>query len=265
MAVIDFSNAPSRQEFWLGSLVGPGLSLLWAAPPKTGKSFAVMQLGYALATGRSIWGFDASTPKRVLYFQGEISDEIVFDRISSCFSNLTPFERGDYAVTSRPDRSFSLIQHPEALYSVAKDADIVIVDPVSLFNPGDENDFASVRNFLDVFGPLKKAGKAVILVHHTRKLGGQRKAGVEDVRGSNAWHAHVDAVVVQSRTDVLGDKDNLHTRVEFSLRGGRDIAPFLLYRLNNGSFTHVFEELLFQSNADQGGLYDEASDGRYTN
>ena len=68
--LIDFSQPIQPQEFWAHGLVGPGLLTIWAAQPKAGKSFAIMQLGHALSQGQYIWGFRAPKKVRVLYFQG---------------------------------------------------------------------------------------------------------------------------------------------------------------------------------------------------
>ena len=86
MEVIDFSTAPPKQEFWLKGLVGPGMIAIWAAEPKTGKSFAVMQLGYALASRNGIWSLECLSPRplRVLYFQGELSQGMVRERAEGC-------------------------------------------------------------------------------------------------------------------------------------------------------------------------------------
>lgn len=237
--VIDFSRDIEPQEFWLDGLVGPGLLTLWAAEPKTGKSFAAMQMGYALASGTPLWDFASDgRMHNVLYFQGELSRGMVYSRARSMFGTTPLLNSRRFAMTDKPHETISLVEHPEVLMDLAEQYEVIIIDPISAFNSNDENSSTSVRETLSVFDRLKAAGKAVVLVHHTKKLQTDREGtplppSFSDIRGSSAWFAAVDAIALQYRT---GDAGN--TKVKFMFRAAPERPPLTLYRLEHGGFTH---------------------------
>lgn len=239
IAIIDFEEAHQEQEFWVDGLIGPGLLTLWAAEPKTGKSFAAMQIGHALSTGTQLWDFD-TTPKRrrVLYFQGELTHQMVRQRARQMFGLATVRDSKWFAMTDKPSSPIDLVEDPEVLMDLAEHYDVIIVDPISVFNRNDETSTHSVNEVISVFDPLRAAGKAVLLVHHTRKLQTDREGNpltpsFNDVRGSSAWFATADALALHYK---LGQSGN--TQVKFVFRAAPDREKLTLYRLPHGGFTH---------------------------
>lgn len=237
--LVDFSSEIKEQEFWVDGIVGPGLMTLWAAAPKSGKSFCVMQLGQAIATGTDIWGMAVPKAKRVLYFQGELSKNMVYSRAVGMFGLENIPKPEQYAMTDRPRETITLNETPEVLLEIAQDYDVIIVDPLSAFNGNDENSYTSVRETLALFDGLQAAGKAVVLVHHTRKLDGTNAIpSASDARGSGLWVSAADAVVMQQK---LQDGS---VKLYFTLRAAPDKDPLELYRLPNGSFTSERKKLI---------------------
>lgn len=243
MRLIDFSKDIPPTEFWVDGLVGPGLLTMWAASPKTGKSMSIMQVGHALATGVPIWDFQTDgKPHSVLYFQGELSQSMVAQRARDMFG-LGALKPRQFAITDKPDETISLLQNPEVLIDMAEDFEVVIIDPISVFNSNDENSWTSVRETLGVFDRLKAANKAVILVHHTNKLatnaeGNEIEPSFSNVRGSGGWFAAMDALALQYR---LGEGN---TRVKFMFRAAPERPPLTLYRQDHGGFTSNRAEYL---------------------
>ncbi len=243
MSLINFNREIKRQEFWMDGLIGPGMMSIWAAQPKSGKSFAVMQIGHALSQGHSLWGFYVPKAVRVLYFQGELSEGMVADRALSLFGHSALKDPTRFAITDKPDETISLVQHPEILNDLAEHYDLVIVDPLSAFNSNDENSFTSVRETLGVFDSLKARGKAVLVVHHTRKLATDREGNVvppsfNDIRGSSAWFGASDAIAMQYTTP------DGNSRVKFTFRAAPERPQLTLFRQPNGGFTDNREEYL---------------------
>jgi hypothetical protein len=231
ISIIDPNEHIEPQEFWVPGLIGPGLKTLWAAPGKTGKSFAVMQIGQAIATGSNLWDFGPATQQRVLYFQGELTRQMVMERANGLFGAGMVRDFQQYAMTDKPSEPLSLIENPEILYDAAENYDFIIVDPIAAFNDNDENSNNGVRDTLALFDPLTSAGKAVMIVHHTRKVD-EGNANMNDVRGSGAWFNGVDAMAVQYRI-----KNSANTRVKFGYRAAPDRDELTLYRMTNGGFT----------------------------
>lgn len=242
--LIDFSEDIKAQEFYMHGLVGPGLLTLWAAEAKTGKSFAAMQIGHALATGTPLWGWDVPKAVRVLYFQGELSRGMVAERAKAMFGEGILRNPRQFAMTDKPDELLDLTSNPEVLNDLAEHYDVVIVDPISAFSANDENSSSTVRSTLSMFDTLKAKGKAVILVHHTKKLASNRDGtpvvpSFSDIRGSGAWFAMADALALQFRTSDAGT-----TRTKFMFRAAQERPPLDLYRLDHGGFTDSYREYL---------------------
>lgn len=238
MGLIDFREELEEQEFWVDGFVGPGLLTMIAAAPKAGKSMIAMQIGHALANGQRVFDFDTTQEsKRVLYFQGELSKGMVYSRAKAMFPEGTFEDIRKFGMTDKPEKILDLIHHPEPLYDLAEHYDVVIIDPLSVFNANDENSVTSVRETLAVFDVLKAQGKAVILVHHTKKLESNRDGttaipSTSDVRGSSAWFAAVDALAILYP---WGDSGN--ARMKFTYRAAPERDVLNLYRLDHGGFT----------------------------
>lgn len=243
--LVNFAGENKKQEFWVDGFVGPGLMTLVVASPKTGKSFFTMQLGHAIANGYPVFDFKSDlTPRRVLYFQGELSQGMVYERAMDMFPTGTFEDASKFGMTGKPDKVLNLVRDPEPLLDLAEHYDVIIVDPISVFSSNDENSVNSVLETLSVFDSLKAAGKAVVLVHHTNKLETDRQGrsvipSMNNIRGSGQWFAAVDAVGLMYPK---GEDGNVEMR--FAFRAAPDRQPLLLYRLEHGGFTSDRETYL---------------------
>lgn len=238
MKLINFQDDLKPQEFWVDGLVGPGLITLIAAEPKVGKSMLAMQIGHAISNGYPVFDFRTDgKPHSVLYFQGELSQGMVYQRAVDMFPTGTFEDSRRFGMTDKPEKILNLVADPEALMDLAEHYECVIIDPLSVFNANDENSVSSVRETLAVFDALKARGKAVILVHHTRKLESDRAGNtvapsVSDIRGSGAWFAAVDAVGMLYRKGEAGN-----AQMRFVYRAAPERPPLNLYRMPHGGFT----------------------------
>jgi RecA-family ATPase len=202
-----------------------------------------MQIGHALSKGLPIWGFPVSKAVRVLYFQGELSEGMVADRAIEMFGKDALTNPRQFAITDKPEETISLVEHPEVLNDIAEDYDVIIVDPLSVFNSNDENSFTSVRETISVFDSLKAKGKAVLLVHHIRKVatdkeGNPMRPSFNDIRGSSAWFGAADAIAMQ-----YSSADDT-SRVKFTFRAAPERPELVLYRRPTGGFTDSRSEYL---------------------
>ena len=242
--IIDFTVEQQQQEWWVRGLIGPGLLTLWAAEPKVGKSYASMQIGHALSTGEPLWDLTVLASKKVLYFQGELSQGMVAERAESLFGRTSLIDVRQFALTAKPNEAINLVKQPEVLMDLAENYDVVIIDPISVFHGNDEVGSVSVNEVIGVFDRLIAQNKAVILIHHTRKLdvdskGRPRVPSFNDIRGSGQWFARADAIALMYR---WGEEGNV--RVKFQFRAAPDRDELELYRLPTGGFTHNRERYL---------------------
>src|SRR5690606_29383120 len=106
-----------------------------------------------------------------------------------------------FAMTGKPRESIDLVKEPELLTDLAENYEAIIIDPIAMLNDNDERSSHSVNEVIHIFDALRAAGKAVVLVHHTRKLARNRDGvpvppTMDDVRGSGAWYAAMDAIAL---------------------------------------------------------------------
>lgn len=224
-------------EWWVPGLIGKGITCLWAGGPKVGKSFAVMQLAYAIATGRNIWDFHVVEPKSVLYFQGELSSSMVVDRAKRIFPAPLPIEK--LCFTGKPSGVVDLIETPEVLLDLADRYEVVVIDPISLFHSGDENSSKGAMSVIALFDTLIHDGKCVVMVHHTRKTDGKTRLDNNIIRGSNAWFSRPDSIVLQTKHG-----DSGAVSLKFTYRAYEERDDLILFPVGGGAFGDSKERYL---------------------
>jgi hypothetical protein len=153
-----------------------------------GKTWFLLTVALLIAYGRTGMGFEARTPRRVLYIDGEMARQDIVDRVvllakaleidlkpSDLFSNLT-IVAADWQADPMPR-----VDTPEmqaALKSLIDEHDVVIIDNRScLFDPEGEKDPSAWQPAGDWLLSLRRAGKAVLLAHHASRAGTARGIG----------------------------------------------------------------------------------------
>ncbi|WP_430332712.1 AAA family ATPase [Rhodococcus sp. ACT016] len=235
LGLLDFEALLSGEQepnVWLvPGLIQRGLLYQLVAAPKTGKSLLVLELAHRVAagldglTGAELPEGDASPdgPASVLYLDAENSPKIVGDRLREMGVEPASLARLHYA-------SFPALAPLDSergagdLLALARhvDAQLVVLDTVSRFVSGNEND---AQTYLDLYrltlAPLKREGRAVIRIDHTGKdaaLGargssakggdvdvswiltkGQTPARVKLTREFDRTHSHPDVIDLHRR------------------------------------------------------------------
>ena len=170
---------PKPKQYWghhikerqLGMLVGPRGS---------GKSNFVYGQAIAMATGKMFLGFGPETPMKVAILDGEMDMRTIQLRFYRLCKSLNVAQPKNLRVIS-PEffsgimPSLSNKEGQEKIDKIIGDCDVVFIDNYSAFSSGREDATAWVpwRNWLLKH---KRAGRTVILVHHTGKNGTQRGA-----------------------------------------------------------------------------------------
>ena len=188
LLVADF---PVREPLLNGLLREGESMMLWAATG-VGKTMAALSMALAIAGGGTFLAWKASTPRRVLYVDGEMHLGDLRDRLAVL---MTAVDGVDQEAASRnlvilarqaqsADADFPDLATPDgqkAVYDRVRGGrfDLVILDNFSvLASVDDENDASAMTPVLSFLLRLKQAGNAAILVHHSGK-------GGTDYRGSS--------------------------------------------------------------------------------
>lgn len=217
LGLLDFETLLSGEQepnAWLvPGLIQRGLLYQLVAAPKTGKSLLALEIAHRVAAGLDgLAGAELPEgdtrpdgPLSVLVVDSENSPKIVGDRLREMGVEPASLARLHYASfpalapldTERGARDLlALARHV--------DAQLVVLDTVSRFVSGNEND---AQTYLDLYrltlAPLKREGRAVIRIDHTGK------DAALGARGSSAKGGDVDVSWILT-------KGQTHARVKLT-------------------------------------------------
>lgn len=163
------------------------------APRGTGKTHVAMGIACAVAAGQAfLERWVAPKPRRVLFIDGEMPGALLQERFARTVARLGGSPDPDHfrivAADFEPDGLPDLADPSSQVFfePVIAPADLIIVDNLSTI-------CRSMReNEADTWGPVqswllqqRRAGKSVVLIHHSGKNGGQRGTSrKEDVLNS---------------------------------------------------------------------------------
>jgi RecA-family ATPase len=163
-------------------LLTKGLAMIYARRG-TGKTYLALSIGYAVASGGSVLGWDAPKPRKVLYVDGEMLAAPLQERLATIvkgspsepqpgtFTIVTP----DFQPWGMPD--LATLGGQAALSEVMpSDTELIIVDSLSSLVRGEgrENDAESWLPIAQWALAQRVAGRSVLFLHHTNRRGEQR-------------------------------------------------------------------------------------------
>lgn len=207
---------PAR-PWLLGRWLMRGTITTVIAPGGTGKSALMVAAALSVVSGRdllgqTIWGF----PKRAwLWNLEDDRDELARQIVACCHHHR--LADGDYAdrlfvndagfslCTATKGREGLTIHEPvnAALVAeiLARKIDVLIIDPFVSSHRAEENDNGQVDAIAKQWASIaRKANCSIVLVHHSRKLGGQI-VDAEAARGASALGNAARSVLVLNRMD----------------------------------------------------------------
>lgn len=215
----DNRSLPRRPWVWGRWLLRSTVSAI-VAPGGIGKSSFVASMLLSLASGKqellgkTVW----AGPKRVWYWNLEDSlDELemqlvaaaMFHRIDqpACGDRIyldSGLEGAELKIAIE-DRDGYRVAVPviEALVAelIARQIDVLIVDPFVSSHGVGENDNGAIDAVVKAWSSIaKRANCSIVLVHHTKKLGGE-KVTAEASRGAVAMIAAARVTLVLNRMD----------------------------------------------------------------
>ncbi|MES1936628.1 ATPase-like protein [Salinisphaera hydrothermalis C27AD] len=206
-------SEPPARRWLLQDLLPLNVVGLLAAGGGTGKSMLTIQLAVAVATGRPFLGIPVGEPGPVLMVAAEDDAEEMRRRLWRVVTQLR--EDGDLTPEDEREARHNLKVLPRVaennrLTYVADGAvrgtgraqaiavtvnqlsepKLVVLDPVSRFRGGEENNNEHATRFIEEAEKLREAtGATVLMVHHVSKAGlaaGAEGIAAEGVRGASA-------------------------------------------------------------------------------
>jgi RecA-family ATPase len=183
-------------EYAVPGLIPEGLSLLVAAP-KVGKSWLVLDIALAVASGRSVLGaIHTGRPRAVLYLALEDGPRRLQDRLKVL------------GVTDGPHMLDFQVTAEDAVGAIRnwledhRDAPVVILDTLGKVMPTASAGESDYQRDYRVGGVLKSLvdavpGAALIVVHHTRKA--ESSDFLDTVSGTQGLAGAADSILVIRR------------------------------------------------------------------
>lgn len=241
-------NLPSLAPVLIGTedagILRQGHKGMLAGQSKAGKSFALLQLGTAIATGGTWLGYPC-TKGRVLYVNLEIDKASFAHRVADIAARKE-LPRGW-------ERNFDILNlrgfcapldklAPKIIHKCLKASDgkkgyysIVIIDPLYKIITGDENSASEMSKFTALFDKIAySTGAATFSVHHHSKGAQGTKRTMDRASGSGVFARDPDAlldlsplVVPDEEKDVLDGATAW--RLTATLREFKEPEPINIY------------------------------------
>jgi len=229
---------PPRQKIVAPWLPEKGLAMIYS-PRGVGKTLLGMTSAYAIAAGANFLGFKTEKPCKVLYIDGEMPAEAMQDRLARIVAGFAQQPPGDdhFRILISDLSSVGLpdLATPDGqawIDAQVGDAEVLFADNIStLVRTGKENEAEGWLPVQNWALRHRRAGRAVVLLHHAGKGGAQR--------GTSRREDVLDTVISLRRPADYSPDQGARFEVHFEkTRGfyGEDAQPFeARYEVRDGA------------------------------
>ncbi len=226
-------NMPELAPELIKGVLRQGHKMLVSGSSKAGKSFSLIELGIALAEGKTWFGFECRKSK-VLYINLEIDESSFMHRVKNVYDALnieidSPENLRIWSLRGKAQPMQKLT--PKIISRIQpENYDVIILDPVYKVQSGDENAAGDIAAFTNQFDKLTtELGVSLIYCHHHSKGNQGGKRAIDRASGSGVFARDPDAILdmieLENKTYQHNDKykDCSAWRIEGTLR---EFPPF---------------------------------------
>ena len=217
---------PPRENILPPWLPRQGLTMVYA-PRGIGKTHCSLGIGYAVTSAGSFLGWSATTPRNVLFIDGEMPAVVLQERIANIAASNDKEPAAQFKIYT-PDMqpsgmiNLSCPTDQAALEPFLEGIDLIILDNLStLCRSGRENEGEAWLPVQQWALQQRAAGRSVLFIHHAGKNGEQR--------GSSRREDVLDTVISLKRpagyTPDMGACFEVHFEKARGLYGD-DTKPF---------------------------------------
>ena len=193
-------NPPPPFDWIIKDMIAKGWKVTTTAKPKTKKTFNALQRAKCISKGANWVGHVVPKPRRVVYFNLEVTERGMWERMEGSDAALgEAAEEGYFTLVNLrgKDPASIMRDHTDAIIAVLKHlkAEYVVIDPrFKLLVPGeDENSSAGLKAILDLRDAIiDQTGAAVEYVQHDPKGDSAGKAASDRGAGSYIGAADYD-------------------------------------------------------------------------
>lgn len=165
-----------------------------------GKSLLGIQIGDAISYGKTVLGMP-STPKKVIYFDFELSAKAFQRRYSS---NNINYKFHNNFIRAEIDRSKSMFNEEKTFEELILEsinlkvkhtgAEVIIVDNISFLAASNEKSKEALALMKLILNLSREKNRAILLIAHTPKRDVYKPIQLEDLAGSKALSNFCDTV-----------------------------------------------------------------------
>lgn len=234
-------DLPEVKEEIIGGVLRRGGKLMVAGPSKAGKSFSLIELAIALASGKS-WFGNPCKRTRVLYINFELDTISCLHRfydVSRQFGQgITSADLQNIDIWNLRGKAMPLDQLVPKLIARARARGygMIIFDPIYKVITGDENSASDMGFFCNQFDRVtEELDCSVAYCHHYSKGAQNAKRSGDRASGSGVFARDADAIVTITELDPesssesweIGSADDgvSFWRVEYTLRDFKPKQP----------------------------------------
>ena len=231
-------NLPDLAPELIEGVLRQGHKMLVSGPSKVGKSWLLIELARAIATGGDWIGFRCKQG-HVVYVNLEIDRASFLHRIADLDAHMAEqhgmmdgeARKNLHVLNLRGHAASISTLAPRIIRKVQKmgvDVAAIIVDPLyKVMGGADENAAGDVAQFLNVFDHIAETvGCSMVYCHHFSKGAQDGKRTLDMASGSGVFGRDPDASLAIEPVNVYApDDESSAWRVSFTLREFREPAP----------------------------------------
>ena len=190
-------NTPKLAEPIIDGVLRRGHILMLTGPPKAGKSWAMVQLAYAVATGGEWLGFKCRKGT-VCYVDTELDRNSLFNRFDNVRAKMGLMDSGGnikaLSLRGKTVEAESLVNTIIDAYS-GEMPSLVVIDSIYSIETGDENSAGDMRAMMQQLGRLAVEECAISFAHHHAKGNAGSRNVIDRGSGSGVFGRFVDAMI----------------------------------------------------------------------
>lgn len=205
----DFDNLPEKSEEVIGGILRMGHKLILSGPSKGGKSFDLIELCAAIASG-SKWHDWPCKQGKVLYVNSELDRISAQHRVRDIFAeNNIPFKmRNNIEFWNLKGKNKPLDKLAPKLIrrALQQRYTMIVFDPIYKILTGDENNAADMAEFMNLFDMISdQLGCSIACCHHHSKGAQGGKASADRSSGSGVFGRDPEAILDMVELNVSPD------------------------------------------------------------
>ena len=204
-----------------------------AGEPKTSKTWALLEMAMAVATGKPAFGkFKTGEAKPVALFLAEDSEQSIRTRLRAMAVGRSTRPEEACARIHLACREHLSLPEQAAQFIAALPAGVgfIGIDPLRDVHSAEENDSGEMAKVMGALRDIRDLTDAcVVFTHHTAKQNkdsGDRRSG-QRMRGSSAVHGAIDAGFYMELLPENGSNGSRwENKVEVEVKAGRGAGVF---------------------------------------